>query len=52
MGVETGGRAKKIVWGLMRSEGQTHIWVEGGVRLEVNPHKSCNRFLNNYKAEF
>jgi len=33
-------------------EGETRIQVEGGVLLGVNPRKGCNRFLNNFMAEF
>ena len=47
-----GGGVKKIVGGQKRSEGETRIRVEGGVLVGANPHKSCNRFLDNYKAEF
>jgi len=48
-----GSGTKKIVGRLKGSEGETSIRVEGGVLLEgANPHKSCNQFLNNYKAEF
>jgi len=48
-----GGGAKKMVR-LKGSEGETRIWVEGGVLLEgANPHKCSSWFLNyNYKAEF
>ena len=42
---KNGGRAKGF-------EGETRIQVEGGVLLGANPCKSCNRFLNNYRAEF
>ena len=38
--------------GLKVCEGETRIQVEGEVLLGANPRKSCNRFLNNYKAEF
>ena len=48
-----GGGVKKIVGGVIKgSEGEIHIQVEGEVLLKANPCKSCNRFLNNYKAEF
>jgi len=43
---------KKIVKGLKGSDGETHIQVECEVLLGASPCKSCNRFLNNYKAEF
>ena len=46
-----GGGAKKIV-GAEGSEGETRIWVKGGVLLGANPRKSCNRLLKNYNAEF
>ena len=47
-----GRRSEKNSRGLKGSEGETCIWVEGGVLLGANSHKSCNRFLNNYNAEF
>jgi len=50
--VTRGGGAKKIVEGLKGSEGETRIRVESEVLLGANPRKSCNQFLNNYKAEF
>jgi len=37
---------------LKGSEGETHIRVEGGVLLGGKSSQKCNRFLNNYKAEF
>jgi len=43
---------KKIVGGLKGSEDETCIRVESRVLLGANPRKSCNQFLNNYKAEF
>ena len=47
-----GRRSEKHSEGAEGSEGETHIRVEGGVLLEANPRKSCNRFLNNLTAEF
>jgi len=47
-----GGGTKKIVGGGEESDGGTRIRVDGGVVLGANPRKSCNRFTNNYKAEF
>ena len=35
-----GGEAKKNSGGLKGSDDETRIWVEGGVVLGVNPHKS------------
>jgi len=46
-----GQRSEKKWWGGTKgSEGETRIRVEGEVLLGANPRKSCNRFLNNYKA--
>jgi len=46
-----GGGAKKQCE-LKGSEGETRIQIEGGVLLWVNPRKSCNWFLSNYKVVF
>jgi len=43
---------QKNIGGAKESEGESCIRVEGRVLLGANDSKSCNRFLNNYKAEF
>ena len=47
------GRRSEKNSGATGSESETWIRLGDGVLLGgANPHKSCNRFLNNYKAEF
>jgi len=50
--VTQGRRSEKNSGGLKGSDGETRIRVAGGVLLGANPRKSCNRFPNNYNAEF
>ena len=45
-----GRRSEINIGGLKGSKDKTRIRV--GLLLGVNPHKSSDRFLNNYKAEF